>query len=155
MRNLDGGAGTVLVLPEAVLSGHDDRLSGLDGLKPGELARAGATIAAAAQDNGVHVLYGTLLPEHGRWWNAAVYCPPAGESWVYRKVNLATHERGRLAAGSALPTLRMTLPTGDILVAEAPAGAIATLDLTLDLASNRDTYLSQQRDDVVSITWRG
>jgi hypothetical protein len=26
-------------------------------------------------------------------------------------VNLATHERGRLAAGSALPTLPLALPT--------------------------------------------
>jgi omega-amidase len=229
------GAGTVLVLPEAALSGYDDRLSGLDDLNPGELAQARAAIAAAARDNGVHVFFGTLLPGHGQWWNAAVYCPPAGEPWVYRKVNLATHERGRLAAGSALPTLRMTLPAGElragvqlcreirfpeqwhclarqgaevliyltyaanpaeppgvwrahlisraaetqrfvlasnvaqdgqhcptmivsprgVVLAEAPAGAAATLELTLDLADIRDTYLSQQRDDVVSVTLPG
>jgi predicted amidohydrolase len=228
-------AGTVLVLPEAVLSGYDDRLSGLDDLNPGELARAGAVIAAAARDNGVHVIFGTLLPEQGQWWNAAVYCPPAGETWIYRKVNLATHERGRLAAGAALPTLRMTLPAGDVVagvqlcreirfpeqwhclarqgaelliyltyaanpaeppgvwrahlisraaetqrfvlaanvahgsqhcptmivsprgvvLAEAPAGAAATLELALDQADTRDTYLRQQRADVVSVTWPG
>jgi predicted amidohydrolase len=55
-----------------------------------------------------------LLFEHGRWWNAALYCSPAGQLWVYRKANLAMHERGRLAAGSALPTLRMSLPGGDV-----------------------------------------
>ena len=108
------GAGTVLVLPEAALSGYDDRLSGLGDLRPGELAEAREVIAAAARDTGVHVLFGTLLPEHGQWWNAAVYCSPAGRSWIYRKVNLATHERGRLAAGTALPTLRMTLPAGEV-----------------------------------------
>jgi predicted amidohydrolase len=43
-----------------------------------------------------------------------VYFSPAGRSWVYRKVNLAMHERGGLAAGSALPTLVMVLPPGDL-----------------------------------------
>src|SRR5262249_2066265 len=83
-------AGTLLVLPGAVLSGYDDQLSGLGDLSPGQLARAREVIVAAARDTGVHVIFGTLLPEHGQWWNAAVYCSPAGRSWVYRKVNLAT-----------------------------------------------------------------
>ena len=108
------GAGTVLVLPEAALSGYDDQLSGLGDLSPGELAQAQEVIAAAARDTGVHVIFGTLLPEHGQWWNAAVYRAPAGRSWVYRKVNLATHERGLLTAGAALPTLRMMLPGGAV-----------------------------------------
>jgi omega-amidase len=228
-------AGAVLVLPEAALSGYDDQLSGLDGLRPDELAEAREVIAAAARDTGVHVVFGTLLPEHGQWWNAAVYCSPAGRCWVYRKVNLATHERGRLTAGAELPTLLMALPAGEVragvqlcreirfpeqwhclarqgaqvliyltcaanpaeppgvwrahlisraaetqrfvlaanvadaaqhcptmivsprgqVLAEAPAGAAATLDRTIDLAGTRDTYLRQQRGDVVSIAWRG
>ncbi|HET7244280.1 MAG TPA: carbon-nitrogen hydrolase family protein [Streptosporangiaceae bacterium] len=229
------GAGTLLVLPEAALSGYDDQLSGLGDLSPAELAQAREVIGAAARDSGVHVIFGTLLPEHGQWWNAAVSCPPAGRTWVYRKVNLATHERGRLAAGAALPTLRMTLPAGGVragvqlcreirfpeqwhclarqgaqvliyltyaanpaeppgvwrahlisraaetqrfvlaanvahgtqhcptvvvsprgqVLAEALAGTAATLELTIDLADVKDTYLHQQRDDVVSIAWHG
>jgi hypothetical protein len=40
--------------------------------------------------------------------------------------------------------------------AAAPAGsAAATLALTIGLADARDTYLRQQRDDVVSIAWHG
>ena len=105
-------AGTVLVLPECALSGYDDQLSGLDGLDPAELAAARDEVARAAQRSGVHVFCGTLLPEHGRWWNAAYYFPPDGEPWVYRKVNLATHERGLLAAGRALPTAAVQLPSG-------------------------------------------
>ena len=227
------GAGTVLVLPEAALSGYDDQLSGLGDLAPANWRRPG-TPSRRGPHAGVHVFFGTLLPEHGQWWNAAVYCSPAGRSWVYRKVNLATHERGRLAAGAALPVLRMTLPGGEALagvqlcreirfpeqwhclarqgaqvliyltyaanpaeppgvwrahlisraaetqrfvlaanvadgrqhcptmvvsprgqvLAEAPAGEAATLELTIDLADIRDGYLSQQRDDVVSVTWR-
>jgi predicted amidohydrolase len=49
------------------------------------------------------------------------------------------------------PTMVVS-PRGQVL-AEAPYGAAATLELTIDLADIRDGYLSQQRDDVVSLTW--
>ena len=42
-----------------------------------------------------------------------------------------------------------------LVLAEAPAGAATTLEHTIDLADNRDAYLGQQRDDVVSIRWHG
>jgi predicted amidohydrolase len=105
---------TVLALPEAVLSGYDDELSGLAGLDPAELAAAQDAVGQAARRAGVHVVCGTLHHADGHWWNAAVYFPPAGPRWMYRKVNLATHERGRLSAGSALPTLPIRLPAGEL-----------------------------------------
>jgi predicted amidohydrolase len=105
-------AGTVLVLPECAVSGYDDQLSGLDDLDPGELASARDAVSAAAVRANVHVVCGSLLFDRERWWNAAIYFSPAGQAQVYRKVNLATHERGRLAAGSALPLMRMTLAGG-------------------------------------------
>jgi predicted amidohydrolase len=225
--------GALLVLPECALSGYDDKLSGLDDLVPGELAEARDVIAAAARRRGVHVICGTLLFEHGLWWNAAVYFSPAAQACAYRKVNLAMHERDRLAAGSELPVLRMALPAGEVLagiqlcreirfpeqwhclarqgaglllyltyavnpaeppgvwrahlisraaetqkfvlaanvagpgqhcptmivsprgeiVAEAAPGAAAILRATLDLGRARDAYLSQQRGDVVSISY--
>jgi predicted amidohydrolase len=228
-------AGTLLVLPECALSGYDDELSGLGDLDPAELARARAAVSAAAAETGVHVLCGTLLFENSRWWNAAVYFSPAGRTWTYRKVNLATHERGRLSAGTALPVLRLALPSGDAVagvqlcreirfpeqwhllarqgaqllcyltyavnpdqapgvwrahlisraaetqrfvlaanvtgarqhcptmivsprgevLAEAAPGAATVLRRDLDLAASRDDYLRQQRDDVVSICYRG
>ncbi len=226
-------AGTLLILPEGALSGYDDQLSGLNDLNPGELVKAQNAIVGAARRSGVHVVCGTLHFAQGRWWNAAVYFSPAGQSWAYRKVNLAMHERGRLAAGSALPTLRMALPAGEVQVgiqlcreirfpeqwhclarkgaqvliyltyaansaeppgvwrahlisraaetqrfvlaanvadsnqhcpamivsprgqvlAEAPPGATATLQTTIDLTGTRNAYLSQQREDIVSITY--
>jgi predicted amidohydrolase len=45
---------------------------------------------------------------------AGIYFRPAGEPFVYRKVNLAAHERGRLAAGSALPVADLSLPGGEL-----------------------------------------
>ena len=227
-------AGTVLVLPECALSGYDDQLSGLDDLDPGELAAARDAVSGAAVRANVHVVCGSLLFDRERWWNAAIYFSPAGRSQVYRKVNLATHERGRLAAGSALPLMRMTLPGGAmqagvqlcreirfpeqwnclarqgaealiymtyavnpgepsgvwrahlisraaetqrfVLVAnvagdhphcpsmivsprgevrtEASAGAPAILRSRIDLADIRDNYLSQQRGDVVRMSYQ-
>lgn len=99
--------GCLAVLPEAVLSGYDDQLSGLDRLDARALATGLTSVAAAARELGVHVLCGSLLPESGSFWNAAMYFGPAGERWTYRKVNLATHERGRLTAGASLPLLRL------------------------------------------------
>ena len=227
-------AGAVLVLPECSLSGYDDQLSGLDDLDPGELITACKTVSDAAVRANVHVVCGTLLFECERWWNAAIYFSPVGRAQTYRKVNLATHERGRLAAGSALPAVQMTLPGGDMragiqlcreirfpeqwnclarqgaevliymtyavnpgepsgvwrahlisraaetqrfvlaanvagsnqhcpsmivsprgeVLTEAPAGAPAMLRCRIDLADTRDSYLSQQRGDVVSMSYR-
>lgn len=97
--------GTVLVLPEAAISGYDDSLSGLDDLEPEELADAYRTVADAATTAGVHVVCGSLLRDAGQWWNAAMYFAPGRPWWTYRKINLAMHERGRISAGSRLPTI--------------------------------------------------
>lgn len=225
-------SGSLLVLPEAALSGYDDELSGFQELDPERIGWACDQVAAAATKANVHVVCGTLLPADGQWWNAGIYFRPGGEPWIYRKVNLAMHERGRLAAGSSLPTVRMHLPAGEIragmqlcreirfpeqwhclarqgaqvliyltyaanpaepadvwrahlisraaetqrfvvaanaadpqqhcpsiiisprgeVLCEAPLGPRTMLRHSLDLAIVRDGYISQQREDVVSIT---
>jgi predicted amidohydrolase len=107
----EASPGSLVVLPEAALSGYDDQLSGLASLDRRALASAVTAVAATTARQGLHVLCGSLLPEHDEWCNAALYFGPAGERWIYRKVNLATHERWRLAAGSALPVLTLPAPT--------------------------------------------
>jgi predicted amidohydrolase len=108
----EASRGSLVVLPEAALSGYDDELSGLAKLDHRALAGAAAEVAATAADRGLHVLCGSLLRERDTWYNAALYFGPEGERWIYRKVNLANHERGRLAAGSALPLLRLPIRLG-------------------------------------------
>jgi predicted amidohydrolase len=103
------GHGEVVVLPEAAVSGYDDQLTGLDRLDPIAVAAGIDTVAEMAAERGVHLFCGSLLHEAGGWRNAAIYLGPNGSRRVYRKVNLATAERGRLVAGSALPVLRMEL----------------------------------------------
>jgi predicted amidohydrolase len=113
------------VLPEAVLSGYDDDLSGLDALDAAALARAWGAVGAAAAALGVHVLAGSLVPAEDGWGNAALYFGPAGERWTYRKVNLATHERGRLVAGDALPLLDVPAGAASLAGPAASAGPAA------------------------------
>jgi predicted amidohydrolase len=112
----DTEPGEVVVLPEAAVSGYDDHLSGLGDLDSEAIADAGVYLAELARDRRIHLFFGSLQSERGDWWNTALYLSPTGESWTYRKVNLATHERGRLAAGSELPTLRVCLDGGPLTV---------------------------------------
>ena len=112
----DTEPGEVVVLPEAAVSGYDDQLSGLADLDREAIANAAECLAELARDRRIHLFCGLLHYESGAWWNTARYLSPAGQSWTYRKVNLATHERGRLAAGRELPTLRVCLDGGPVTV---------------------------------------
>jgi predicted amidohydrolase len=106
----------IVVLPEGALSGYGSDLSPLDALDPGALARAIDALADLARQKAIHLFCGSLLFEQGAWWNSALYFSPQGTRWTYRKVNLAMNERGRLEAGSDLPTLRLHLAEGGLTV---------------------------------------
>ena len=106
--------GEVVLLPEAAVSGYDDSLSGLGRLDPASVSAAVDRLAAQACERGIHLVCGSLVHEYGSWRNAALYLAPDGSRQVYRKVNLATHERGRLSAGSVLPLFRLQLPDGPL-----------------------------------------
>jgi len=112
----DAQPGGVVVLPEACVSGYDDNLSGLDHLDRDILASAIDSLAELARCKRVHLFCGSLIFERGAWWNAALYLSPDGTRWAYRKINLATHERGRLAAGDELPVLQLHLDGGYLAV---------------------------------------
>jgi predicted amidohydrolase len=98
----EAGPGTVVVLPEAALTGYDDALSGLAYIDHDALADSIDAVAYAAGELKTHVLCGALLREQSGWCNAALYFGPDGERWTYRKVNLASHERGQFTAGTSL-----------------------------------------------------
>lgn len=225
--------GDVVVLPEAALSGYDDDLSGLADLDLEGLRNATDAVARIVSELGIHLLCGSLQYQDGGWRNTAIYFSPAGERRTYQKVNLASHERGRLDAGSAQPvfdlasgaatigigvqlcreirypeqwhvlarsgaqllayltyaanprepagvwrshlisraaeTQRFVLaanvahpdqhcpsmivsPRGEVLAEALTAGPTA-LRVEIDLADVRDSYLSQQRSDVVAVQY--
>jgi predicted amidohydrolase len=104
----------VAVLPEAAISGYDDELSGLADLDPAAVLGAVDRVAEQVQDRKIHLFCGSLLPEGHGWVNAGIYFAPDGSQQIYRKINLATHERGRLIAGSELPVIRLKLRAGEV-----------------------------------------
>src|SRR4029077_7321281 len=112
----DAQRGEIVVLREACVSWYDDNLSRLDRLQPALVARVLDRLAEVAASKCILLFCGSLLFDHDAWWNAAIYLSPDGTRWTYRKINLATHERGRLSAGDELPTLRLDLDGGFLTV---------------------------------------
>jgi predicted amidohydrolase len=153
----------LVVLPEGMVSGYDDQLSGLSALDPGVVGDALVAIAQMVSERGVHLFCGTLLFEDGAWFNAAVYFSPEGERQIYRKVNLATHERPHLVAGSQLPVFNLTFEKELVSVSPQlcrelrfpdqwhyPARAGAQLFVYLSYAANAHESASVWRSHIIS-----
>lgn len=107
----------LVVMPEGALSGYDEDPAFLSGVDPAEVAEGLAVLAGEAAQRGVHLFFGSCLFEEGRWYNAGFYRGPNGESFTYRKVNLATKERGIFAAGSELPVFGISVGGREVKVA--------------------------------------
>lgn len=106
----------LVVVPEGALSGYDEDPAFLSGVDPDEVAEGLVVLAGEAARRGVHLFFGSCLFEEGRWYNAGFYRGPNGESFTYRKVNLATKERGVFAAGSELPVLGISVGGREVKV---------------------------------------
>jgi predicted amidohydrolase len=146
-----------------MISGYDDQLSGLTDLDSDELAEGIRTIASMVRDRGLHLFCGTLLHGDDGWYNAAIYFSPIGETEIYRKVNLATHERPLLMAGSSLPVINLQFKEGRVAVSpqlcrevrfpdqwHVPARQGAQIFVYLTHAANRAESLSVWRSHLVS-----
>ncbi|MEV4349665.1 carbon-nitrogen hydrolase family protein [Actinoplanes sp. NPDC049596] len=105
-------AGDVVVLPEGMLSGYGEDLTPLDTLDPAEVLGAVDEVARLAAYRRVLIFCGSLLPAEGGWCNTGLFFPAGGETRVYRKINLAMNERGRLRPGDELPTIAIPHPEG-------------------------------------------
>ncbi|MDT5029489.1 MAG: omega-amidase, partial [Micromonosporaceae bacterium] len=106
--------GDVVVLPEGMLSGYGEDLAPLDALDPAAVNHAVAQVARLACQKQVHIFCGSLLPMNGGWCNAGLFFPTHGDYQVYRKINLAMNERGRLHAGGHLQTFDIRYPNGKV-----------------------------------------
>src|SRR5712692_1932294 len=99
--------GDIVVTPEGSLSGYlvngRDDLERLARTDPVELANAIDSIAHEAVERRVHVWLGVCRQQDGAWSNDAVGLLGDGTRSTYRKVNLATGERGTFRPGDELP----------------------------------------------------
>jgi predicted amidohydrolase len=93
---------SLVVFPEGALSGYSEHARFVDLIDRRVLETALARLKEAAMSMQIHLCFGTCLHEGGRWYNTAIYFGPASEEFIYRKVNLATNERGVFSAGSDL-----------------------------------------------------
>lgn len=99
----------LVILPEGALSGYVEDAAFLQDIDVEQLAESWHSLAEEATQRKVHLICGSCLKESGQWYNAGVYNGPRGEQSIYRKINLATGERGHFAAGSELGVTRTVI----------------------------------------------
>lgn len=104
----------LIVLPEGAISGYADDPTFLSQLDTKEIEAAMRTLAEIVYQKRVHLVVGSCLFEDDVWWNAGIYFSPQRTRFVYRKVNLALHERAHFSAGSALPVFPIQCEEGNV-----------------------------------------
>jgi predicted amidohydrolase len=108
--------GDIVLFPEGSISGYAQDFAFLQAIDPQVLTAAVDQLRDQAQKRGVHIWAGACFPDGGQWFNVALGFTPAGGAHQYRKVNLATHERGVITAGSDLPVFELETPVGPVKV---------------------------------------
>ncbi|MBU0511005.1 MAG: carbon-nitrogen hydrolase family protein, partial [Chloroflexi bacterium] len=108
--------GDMVVFPEGSVSGYSHDLSFLDEINQQELQAALERLRGEARKRGIHLWAGSCTLAGNRWFNSAFGFTPEGETHIYRKINLATHERGVLTPGVDLPVFLLATSEGLVTV---------------------------------------
>jgi predicted amidohydrolase len=110
--------GDLVVTPEGSLTGYPvngpsdlDRLRSVD---PLQVTQGVDSLAREAARRGVHLWIGVCRQRDGEWANEALGLLADGTRMTYRKVNLATAERGMFRAGDELPVFEIPLASGRV-----------------------------------------
>lgn len=109
-------AGDLVVFPEGAVSGYSDDLSFLARVDQRQLKAALDLLQNEACMRKINVWAGACVLEDGKWYSAGLGFTANQEALVYRKVNLATHERGTFTAGGSLPVFNLNTSDGDLAV---------------------------------------
>jgi predicted amidohydrolase len=109
-------AGDLLLFPEGSLSGYLTEEKKLQKINQSELKEAIRHIQRQAEIQGVNAWIGACVLDQGRWFNSAYGCCADGKTRVYRKINLATRERGVFSPGNELPVFVLQTPEGSFKV---------------------------------------
>jgi predicted amidohydrolase len=100
---------TLVILPEGALSGYAEDTEFLSKIDRQLLALSLQKLQETATQSNIHLVFGSCLLEHGKWYNAGIYYGPQQAQFVYRKVNLATSERAVFTAGSQLSLVELEI----------------------------------------------
>lgn len=107
---------SLVILPEGALSGYAENPEFLNAIDLQILAIALQELQVATTQAHVHLIFGSCLYEHGKWYNAGIYYGARQEQFVYRKVNLAINERTTFTAGSQLSLVDLNINCRNVKV---------------------------------------
>jgi predicted amidohydrolase len=99
----------LIVLPEGALSGYSDDISFLQDIDVNQLNCSMEELKREVINRKVHLIYGTCIYENGSWFNAGVCYSYTGEEFIYRKINLAVHEREYFKPGNDLKVCKLSI----------------------------------------------
>ncbi|WP_404450156.1 carbon-nitrogen hydrolase family protein [Sutcliffiella horikoshii] len=99
----------IVVLPEGCLSGYAHNLEFLNVNIALEIEQALFKLQLFTKKHNVHLIFGSCIREEGSWYNAGIYISPEGIKHIYKKVNLAIHERGILKEGNVLSCFNLEI----------------------------------------------
>lgn len=100
---------TLVVTPEGSVSGYSQNSTFLEQVNTVLLEQAIEKLRDEAAQRQIHLVVGSCIQELGNWYNAALYFGPCKEFHVYRKINLATSERGFFKPGDSLPVFSVLI----------------------------------------------
>ena len=99
----------LVVFPEGAVSGYDSDPTFLDSVEYHEIEEAFQKLQNEVRKRRSHLIFGSCLYEGGEWYNAGLYFSHNAAPFIYRKINLATNERGYFRAGDQLPVFTINM----------------------------------------------
>ncbi len=109
-------SGELVVFPEGSVSGYSTDISFLDKIDLNELEAGLKFLQKEAQRRDIYLWVGACIKENGNWINAAFGFMPNGDSYIYKKINLAHHERNIIVAGKELPVFQIETKEGTVSI---------------------------------------
>ncbi len=95
----------LIILPEGALSGYADDMTFLNYIDSKDLHSALKLIKDKVYHKKVHIIFGCCIKQSGKWYNTAIGYSYSNKDFIYRKVNLAIHEREIITPGDQLPVV--------------------------------------------------
>jgi predicted amidohydrolase len=105
-------AGDLVIFPEGSVSGYSTDTTFLRQIDLNELDEALEHVRREAKRRKINIWVGACINRDGVWFNTAQGFSSTGETHIYHKINLATHERGVFTAGNRLPVFELKTSEG-------------------------------------------
>ncbi|MBX4266763.1 carbon-nitrogen hydrolase family protein [Clostridium estertheticum] len=102
----------LVILPEGALSGYSDDISFLENINLEILQQGLDRLKQEVINRKIHFIFGSCIYEQQALHNSAICYSYNNQDFIYKKVNLATHERGVFEAGNQLPVHKLKIMNG-------------------------------------------